>query len=727
MRRALLVLAGLFLVVGVTRGDYIIIRINLNPTTAPATPPPGTEPGGEEPGVIPGGPGGIIPGGPGGIMPGGPGGFNLGGPGGIPGGPGGIPGGPGFPRPNPGGMPPGGFGVGGGGVIPGGGQPLPPIPGTPGEEEPGTTPPPPPAPPAKPQWFVAVIEADISANRNGFLLRHKWGQTLLPGDGYRNLAYLQVLTVDGKPTGKPVPSIDKQLEAQKTRLLKDRPLELIDWMLRHWNLPSIDGKFDMQKKLEELLDQLAKGSKLEGNDQAKLQALLKVRDRLNPKNALASPESDLAELQRILQRALPEKSYKITISPHYVLLYGTRDDKLAEQRLKRLEHTYAGFFYWFALQNQPRPEPEKKLLCVLSENADHFGVLHQTFDEVPHAADGFYNPLDNVAVFSPSRVDSAFQEFNAAAGNFERRLNDLEGLDFHKLLRGEKLPAKVEKDLQSDKKVHFDVTFGKMLALAQQAAQEEGEIATITHEGTYQLAMATGLLPRRVNMPEAVRFGLGSLFETPKSKGTFAFAADVTKDGGLPAYWSGISAPSWTYLEFFKGLLAYENKTATLNPKTAQELKVKIDKLDMLKILQDAGFEGAGKADEKEQPFLREKARAEAWALTYFLARARKENGNPYLDSLLGFYEELGRLPRDMELTPKAIERAFARAMDLQKSPGSDELDKAKLEKLHDRWRAFLRAETLEVGAQPLPQPPEEPKPPTLPPGLPMLPGLPGG
>ena len=52
------------------------------------------------------------------------------------------------------------------------------------------------------------------------------------------------------------------------------------------------------------------------------------------------------------------------------------------------------------------------------------------------------------------------------------------------------------------------------LALVDKALEHEAELASVGHEGTRQLAIATGLYPAAVAVPQWVSFGFASLFDT---------------------------------------------------------------------------------------------------------------------------------------------------------------------------------------------------------------------
>jgi hypothetical protein len=343
---------------------------------------------------------------------------------------------------------------------------------------------------------------------------------------------------------------------------------------------------------------------------------------------------------------------------------------------------YAGFFYWFTLRGTPLAHPQKQLICVLPDDNEEFNALHKFFDELPLETDGFFSSLDNVAVFAPARVDPAFKQFNLIVSDADKQLGDQTqgNLTLNKLLR----------DSTAVNQRHMlmlgpdQLDKARILALAAQAAQEEGEVNATTHEGIVQLAVATGVLPRRVLLPTAVKYGFTSFFHTPKSQ--FAF-----KDLESPAYFSGMGGPHWVHLPFFRKLVDAERKgEVILNEKTTIERKLKIEKMSIPQILGDASFERAQKADDKEKPVLEEKARAEAWALTYFLARNK-------LDQYRKFLEGLGRLPRDMELTPEIVELVFAQAFGLVDRSNPDKINTDGLASLEREWREYMELQQLYI------------------------------
>src|SRR5206468_8654001 len=106
-----------------------------------------------------------------------------------------------------------------------------------------------------------------------------------------------------------------------------------------------------------------------------------------------------------------------------------------------------------------------------------------------------------------------------------------------------------------------------------QALESESELEAVSHDGTLQLASATGSIPRAVSAPEWVQFGVGSFFETPKQ-----------------AWWQGTGAPSQLYLKKFK---TWQSKKTLDTPAETALKKVVTDEYfrEARKINQDARSE----------------------------------------------------------------------------------------------------------------------------------------
>ena len=156
--------------------------------------------------------------------------------------------------------------------------------------------------------------------------------------------------------------------------------------------------------------------------------------------------------------------------------------------------------------------------------------------------------------------------------------------------------------------------------------ESDAERMTVSHNASRQLAYAAGLLPRNVVAPEWVQFGLGSFFETPR---------------GEP--WPSPAGVSAVHMDNWKNLVQKKSEG------TAAEV--------LKKVVTDRYFRQAvGVADDAEHATALAKARAASWALTYYLAKRKP-------DRLKAYFEELNKLPRDLDLDEDVLLSAFARAI----------------------------------------------------------------
>lgn len=523
--------------------------------------------------------------------------------------------------------------------------------------------------------FIVATEVIVAKNPrvpNTTVMSHKWGQTILsPETVLPERAVMQVIKVPGLQT---------RLESKRNECLSSgnkQYMKLAEWMLENWNMPA-EGKFSMQTAFEAYLNELnALSANLSPADKARLDAMMAVKTQLAKPSAAPADEIEL--VKKLMSKI--GKDYKSMQKGHFLVYYPARDDKIADAKLTRLEQAYNGIMYWFALQGKPLQVPAKQMVGIVAETADKFQALHKMFDEVPmYSSDGFYSGLDNITVIAPRRVDPSYEKFFSMATTAETALKSY-NLDFKKLL-SERPDRPAINTAGNDNQKLADIVTGQIFAIATNAAIDEGEVATATLEAFRQVCAATGYMPRSVMLPRSVREGLASFFSTPKSSG----------DHNLPALWSGIGGEHWLHLPLFRKMAEARKSndpSMTVDQKLPTRRSVKIGKLDVMAVVTDRVFEKAEKASKEDRDFLLQKAGAESWALTYYLAKSR-------MAELKKFYDELAQMPRDLELSPEALELAFGRAFDLLDASG-EKLDKTKVEKFESDWSKYMNFANLTV------------------------------
>jgi hypothetical protein len=200
--------------------------------------------------------------------------------------------------------------------------------------------------------------------------------------------------------------------------------------------------------------------------------------------------------------------------------------------------------------------------------------------------------------------------------------------------------------------------------LMRRALEDEGEVSAISEQGPRQLLAGAGLLPRQVQVPEWVQFGMGSFFGTPK---------------GAPYPTIGLAGTTfderYNYLNYYQAAL----KQKKLDP----------PKVALEKVITDQYHKAA---KDSTDPAVQLKARSMSWALYYFLAK-----GPDNLDLLLRYYQELAKLPRDLEFDDDVLKGCFARAFGLADAKDPTKVDPAAFDRFAQKWQAFVGAEPAEL------------------------------
>jgi Protein of unknown function (DUF1570) len=697
MRRWLFALTALLTgAASASHANYVIIRVLLKPIentmNTPGAGMMGTPPGGIPPtGYIGAPPGGIM-GSPPGYPPGGIMGQPPRTPPTPPGGYGGTP--PGYPPGGimgmaPPGAPPGGFGSTPPGYPPGGFMGMRP-PGAPPGYPPGgimggATPPGSglfgfaggrgmqgnaPANQTltkiklKPNDYVtAVVEMqkwrfiDRRRDRQGIdlLIAHKWGKTMLYADGAEILY---------QPFRTPPP--EEQYNQRSRALTGGRRTPEGLQKLALWCL-----SVGLPDKAAYVLDEMSRVVANSRDDvpprAAKaVEAYQKIKDQINR-------DVNRRELAKEWQERLGYTG--VATSAHYALLYSDETYKdSVQRRLKHLEFTFQNFYLWHALKGKALPMPEQKLVAILASDQTAFKQFHDALELGEElVADGFYARRDNLAIFAGQRLDEGSRNFEQLARGVFRRYEP------DRLLKADFFKVKTD-DM---KKVH-EIARAQTIALVDQALQDEAELASATHEGTRQLFASTGLLPRNVTVPEWLRFGLGSFFEMPKGPFPGDFSAVKV------ALYPGAGGPSWAYMGYFTelertGRLPKKREGTLVLTITDEYFRLAREGLEEKRKLGETHPAGVALNELRENALAR--ARTLSWGLTYFLANER-------FDGLQKYFEELRKLPRDLELDEDSSMLAFARSFGLAEAGLDDEgINENRFGGIAEEWLKWMKTQ----------------------------------
>jgi hypothetical protein len=492
-------------------------------------------------------------------------------------------------------------------------------------------------------YVIAVIELKGTRQQQirglqtpVLFLDHKWGATAHHEDS--EIQLMQVLSTDKKRT---IPKdqqsnyafLDTPLEQfkqERAKVVNSKDsdaatgyFQLAEWCLQH-GLP--DKCSDVLGDLEKMIAD-GKIKKAPGNVTQALAAWEKVKP-------IVTDEISKQSKADVWKNKLHYSN--VAISKHYALVHNSDDLERdgIQRRLDDLEFNFKTFYLLFALKGKALSAPSEKLVALLVEPAV-FRKQKTLFEIGDLASDGFYARQENLAIFSPNRLDAPSRNFEEVMKQVYRKYktNLLSGKFDIDLGKRDQAPVRAA-----------DYARATILALVERALREESEMAAATHEGTRQLVAETGILPRNAPAPEWLRFGLASLFEMPK--GPFPGKSQTMVK---QAFWPGAGGPNWSWRRYLDDL----------DQDKLLEKKGEV----LMDTITDHYFERAREAakntKEGEDPnalHAAELARARtlSWALTYYLFNER-------FDDFQKFLAEIAALPRDVEADPYTAVMMFAR------------------------------------------------------------------
>jgi len=440
-----------------------------------------------------------------------------------------------------------------------------------------------------------------------------------------------------KSRGVPVASAGDRFKRRfaETFKEKDRPsaqkaVELAFWALEH----------GLTEDCARVMDKLAETDK----------SHTAVKAYLEVKRGLERPLSKQNLANRWKNRLLKGYSVYYTETHHYALIHPSEMTEVTPQ-LDRLERSLKNYYYWWALRGIALPVPKERQVAALTEQTKDFQKLQKNLTASTPVTDSFAARREGLVVLASKRGDTMYSKVDKVWDIYKG-----DGYDRKKLLTG-MTGAGIPRQLRQGNPGHDQRTVSLLLELMENEWEQTG----MSHEVSRHLLFSSGLLPRTVNAPEWVQFGMASFFEAP-----------------LQSPWATIGAPNPYWLPRFK-----EYRKKGLYDRSAGTLlrKVVTDSYFRQKpTAQDIAKYGRKKAEEQQ---LR-KARAASWALAYFLAKRSTVAGDArYLPKLQRYFKELSRQPRDMELDEKTLLACFQRAF-------------GDLNTLASNWLSFIDNETLE-------------------------------
>jgi hypothetical protein len=519
---------------------------------------------------------------------------------------------------------------------------------------------------------------------------------------------------------------------KEPRLLYDAFVFAMEAGIIHDPIPTRDGNPapDAMSLAQEMLDVAADG-KLQLAPE--FDRFVKAWGQMSPR--VKKPLQQNAELMldaNTWQARIGADTTKL--KGHYAIVYWDRETTDAElnRRATQLNDNFEAFYLLHATRGIVLPVPDKPLLVVLAKQGQDIHRLFPALDGLPKNTDAFYAPDHNILVLSPEPLDDVTQTFlrqNQQVFN--------KGFNRANLLAGTipKLDHKGEKGAKPD-----DVARANTLALVERLVIDEAEIAAVSHEGSRQLLFTTGALPQHVTLPNWLTIGALNTFTRPRGP-AFITVGDDEKPYVAVAFATGYGVPNYVLQRHFTEM--GDRSHNELNPDPVALLE---------NVLSDAYFNGlkgaidpdpappkkvkkpapkeakdttqpppgglpppkAGPAvtviadDEdpavtlrKKRARLNIKANATAWALYYFLARAKP-------NELKAYVSELNQLPRDLPIDGATAYKAFIRVFDLSATRGGP-ADPARMKKFAKEWLEYIASVPTVSYDVPL-APPEPPK-----------------
>ncbi|HJZ55989.1 MAG TPA: hypothetical protein VKE74_13560 [Gemmataceae bacterium] len=545
-----------------------------------------------------------------------------------------------------------------------------------------------------------------------YVLNHPRGRTNLFHDGATFQVYAnfqntpEVKTLDGPPgTRTYTIAIERKYEAW-TKTAQD-PQALCDLIVEALENGMVPQAVDWSDKLLVLVDQ----KKPQTTQQVTrfVQAYREVQGPMKSR-PVASKEGE--NWKQMFDAVNDYAGANTRTQGHYTLVYWDADEEEIALRFTRLEDNFRAFFLWHALQGIVLKVPTRPLVAVVLREARVFHPIREDFGR-PFLVcdDSFVVAQSNVLVMSPERTDSVGQSFrrsnhlNVFQGGLSRKA--LLNGDGPKLIdatpmnpigpggqppigEGGAQPPPVGpggmppmNPMNQTGKTKDDVARAMTLAMVERYDSDATELGAVSCDGCRQLMSATGMFPDHVDLPLWLSSGAGSFFHRPRDP-VYTSGNDNKATMGL-ALTTGYGRPNYAMQFHFRQM----DQKKELNQNPAVLLR---------NVVTDAYFFAAPTGKDLDNPAalpkedraeeqkrleaLAIKARATAWALYYYLAKNRPTE-------LMAFFDELGRMPRDLSLDPNTKMLAFARVFRLITPAG--ELDEAAMATFAKGWLDSVR------------------------------------
>ncbi len=437
-----------------------------------------------------------------------------------------------------------------------------------------------------------------------------------------------------------------------------------------------------------------------------------------------APQQSSAENWRI---QLDAKN--VRVEGHYAIVYWDSQDPEVVRRSAQLNDNFSAFFLWHATRGIVLPVPDKPLIVILAADArEQISQLRFALDGMPTQSDAFYAPDHNIVVLAPERMDDVGRTFLKQTNQVFSK-----GLNREELLNG-KIP-KIDPTGEKGSKPE-DVARANTLAVVEKLVIEESELAAVSREGTRQLLFAAGVLPKHVTLPNWLTQGAVNVFTRPRGP-AYVTIGDNDKPYMTVAMSTGYGVPNYVLHRYFRDMETKKELNADpsklleniltdayfaglkdgIDPDPAPPAKKKPGGIASVGPPETGtgprpsgpggptssasmpmgmgsgalGQPGVSMTDHEDPIIMQRKKRerlniksqATAWALFYYLSRARTDLLNQYI-------AELNKLPRDLPIDGRTAHAAFVRVFKLSATEDGP-ADPALMKKFANGWLDYMK------------------------------------
>lgn len=500
-------------------------------------------------------------------------------------------------------------------------------------------------------------------------------------------------------------------------------LALESGMMREPPTKDLANPPDAPKIAQELLEAAAEKKPMPANAERFVKAWAEVSKGLR----VAPPQSpEAVKWQSILTDGTQAN---LRTERFYSIVYWDSSEAEVARRSAQLNDNLTAFYLTHAVRGVALPVPAKPFVVVLAKQGSAYNKLRPALDGLPSQTDAFYSPEHDLLVLSPELMDSVGLTFQKQTQQYFAK-----GFSREQLLNGQFPKTDV---IGVNGPRPEDVARANTLAFVEKLAIDDAEVAAVSREGTRQLLFTTGGLPKHVTLPNWLTQGALNFYTRPRGPAYVSIGEDEKEKAYMTvAFTTGYGVPNYVQQRYFRDLDAHKELNNAdrakllenvltdayftglkdaIDPDPAPPTKKKAKPAGGMNPMGGAvggAGEGPGRpgplgglgpvgpmgsgpgaiiTGDEEDPLMLQrrkrdrltiKSQATAWALYYYLARARSGELSAYI-------AELNKLPRDLPIDGKTSYAAFVKAFKLSATEGGP-ADPALMQTFARDWLDYI-------------------------------------